>query len=403
MSTKILRAVRLTVQVTLMVAMSGFAGAATLTSFSQASQNWNGQAAQPHCTQTQAGGGALTVADCALSVASGSLGAFGSFASTYSSSSSAFADMMALGAAASLSNGGDHDREAAEVLASAIASFDTRHTINIPGVAAGTGILLDLDFLVTGSATELTTGNIALNAQSQLLLGIGPGYNVSFDQIGAGVYHTQGYIFTGQPFHVNAYLSVLVSSAATAIGGDVNNPFGFPFGTSADLDFVHTVRLSGASVSLAGQPVTGFVLLDESGNPISFGAPEPGTLAMAALALTSLALRLRKGRPTILAGLHNVQPDPLRRERFRAQGTLFSLTSRRQRRRRMVRKLNSSILSAVFGPGRVPPAKCHGLLAALARHTRGLGLQGCEAHLQDRSRETGISGTGAHTVHTWRS
>src|SRR3954454_4592855 len=90
------------------------AGASTLTSFSQASQNWFGQVNQPHCTQVQVGGGALTSTDCGVQVASGSLGMFGNFTTTYSSSSGAFAGPFALGSFSSIAQSGDHDRDAAE-------------------------------------------------------------------------------------------------------------------------------------------------------------------------------------------------------------------------------------------------------------------------------------------------
>jgi hypothetical protein len=187
------------------------------------------------------------------------------------------------------------------VPASAIATFDSKLTLNLPGVPAGTGVLLNLDFLVSGFVSALTVGNVALSATSELLLGLGlgPGYNVSFDQISPGDYQTEGFIFTGQAFRVNGSLTTEVISGRTAVGGDPNNPFGFPFNTSATFDLLHTLWCSAERrFPLGGQPVTNFVLLDESGNPISFGpatgAPEPGTVGLVALALIALAGRRRR-------------------------------------------------------------------------------------------------------------
>jgi hypothetical protein len=111
-------------------------------------------------------------------------------------------------------------------------------------------------------------------------------------QISAGFYTTQGVVFTGIPYHVLGYLSTSAFSQPAFASFDPNHPYGFPFSASATLDFAHTVLLSGATVSVGGQAVTNFSLLDENGNPFSFGsaagAPEPGTFCLAALALLGL-------------------------------------------------------------------------------------------------------------------
>jgi len=284
------------IRISLLASAACCANATTLFSFSQASQNWYGQNNQPHCTQSLVGGGLLTTTTCPAQVASGAFGPNqGGFTTTYSSASSSFAGAMALGGSSAVSNVGDYDREAAQVLASSVSSFDTMSTFNIPGVPANTLVLLDLSFTVTGFATSQTVGNILLNTQSELRLGLGgsPAYNDDFLQISAGVYKTQGVVFTGVPYHVVGYLSTQAQSGPTAIGGDPNNPFGFPFSASANLDFAHTVVLSGASASVGGTPVTNFVLLDENGNPITFGSaatPEPSTMGMASLACVACGL-----------------------------------------------------------------------------------------------------------------
>jgi hypothetical protein len=176
--------------------------------------------------------------------------------------------------------------------------------LELPGVAAGTQVVVQFDLLLSGSFSVGASNEAAANWQVRADVG-GGAFDLAADghlynnsptlaihgYVGdpIGTLHGMATVTTGQMLPVYVQLEASAQSAYNGQGGAL---------ATAAFDLSHTLRWGGMSVSLNGVPQSQAILTSTSGFNYLQAAPvpEPGTLALGLCGAAVLLARRRRQR-----------------------------------------------------------------------------------------------------------